>query len=1828
MKFMPSKILAALLLATLPLGAVNPPGTTCSTGCKPCCEGETEGTGSASAKPPSQESLSWGISLGLARYPKPTTLTSFGQGAYEPNGNLTIFSELYGRYFSPSPMQQRQVHLELFQSKISAALFHPSCLFMQSEAVLTSLKKPAAGGFPEYIHQVLTDDTFTLIETLTTPESGWRLRVWKRDAAPLNLSGGFYVTTGFNAVTPLTDVTFRRPTGSNANDTLIYIQKENTGVSGSRTITNEITQSLDTNGNRATVTSKLFAGEGTSGDLLSQENLTYTERGAKVWDYTILRDTLTSSVSASGAIGALTLTSKTREVYRDFSTTAIGGELGMKRLISKTEAFDIAGQTPQTTSHTYIDTPANPTTHGRLESTLRPDGSWTFSEYVISPSSPVSIITEYSGWKDLTSDQRENALKTVTTVSANDTLTEVTLAGTLISKSKITLGEIGGSPVTTSEEWDGSAWHTTTTAYFPDTATAPSTGRIQWIEKSDGTATTYSYAIVGGNLTVTQRTGAGTRTAITAGTEVTTTHNLGNHAISQSTRDIASNLEIARWDTDLSYNGGFDALGRPIKRIHNADVTDFDIAQHACCGLEFSRDRSGSTTSYSRDGLKRVYKTVTKASAVSPAISTFTATDGLTTTSTRTYGTSPSQFLGTTTRSIDGLVTTSTAPAQNSTNPADRVTTTRVTTRNPGTGDTVTTTNNFDTATETTTSYLSGQMKSSARTGYATTTYDYTALGETATSGTLTTTQTRDLLGRTLTATAPGSGTTTYTYHPQTAAPGARGKTATVTDADGLTITYGYDSEGEQTTTSRPIPLPGGTTATQVTTTENDVVPNATLHGTALGVSLRTTQTIASTGIAPITTATSYRAITGLLSGSESFGLQTLTTATRTSDTTGIATQTTIAPDGTKTRQTTTHGLLTSASSLRTDHSAIVTQTYTYTTLQQLETTTDSRTGTTTYSDFTESGQARTTATPAGTAANPTVETTTTTLDRHGRPTAVELPDNTITYTSYHLSGLPAGKWGSLTNPTFTLYDDQGRMSELRTYQTLSGEPLAASTGFAKTTWQYSPTTGHLTGKKDHEEKGATYTHTPAGRLASRTWARSSVANPKVTEYTYTQGLMTATDYSDTTPDVSIEYEPLGRIATNSTPVAKTTFTYDANTLALDTETISYNLDGAAGYEFTRVLDRSKDALLRDSGWELKNGTTTENSVRYDYSLTDGRLSSISNPQLSNVSFDFEYETGSSLVKTVTGPAHTVTNTWETNRNILDIKENKAGTTIVSKYDYLVNAIGQRSNVAQSGTAFAGSRDIAWGYDPLGQVTSADSTIPGLDRAYQFDLIGNRLKTADSLTLPVANNYTPNALNQYTAIDTLNPVHDDDGNLTSGPLPANVNANSSLIWDGENRLIQAQVTGGATVNFIYDSQSRRIAETVGTATKITVYDGWNPIAEYWRAGLQPASLAKSFTWGIDLSGTMQGAGGVGGLLAVTDSTGTYYPTYDGNGNVSEYIDSTGAVVAHYEYDPFGKITVATGAKAQDFSHRFSTKPLDITTGLYYYGYRYYDPETGRWPSRDPIAESGGMNLYGFVGNRPINRIDRLGLKWEPLGNGQNHYKATSDSDTLESLALKVSGYKEDWSCLWPVNPQTEISGRYPKVKKCDVYDISNIVKEPSNAKSLAYTLHRAFLSEDQWVESSATYLAANQLATTIRDESGEGATPIKSLYVGSHANEMQTPAILSGDGLEFRLADLVALNQLPTYARAKDKKGPMRCWFSRSSTVRFTSCGSALMAQGFANDVLRKGSKAYGTLHVIAMGQDTAGNPTNTFYDPSGNQIGSPVPHGTGANWASYKGKQ
>ena len=111
---------------------------------------------------------------------------------------------------------------------------------------------------------------------------------------------------------------------------------------------------------------------------------------------------------------------------------------------------------------------------------------------------------------------------------------------------------------------------------------------------------------------------------------------------------------------------------------------------------------------------------------------------------------------------------------------------------------------------------------------------------------------------------------------------------------------------------------------------------------------------------------------------------------------------------------------------------------------------------------------------------------------------------------------------------------------------------------------------------------------------------------------------------------------------------------------------------------------------------------------------------------------------------------------------------------------------------------------------------------------------------------------------------------------------------------------------------------------------------------------------------------------------------TYYYHTDANKNVTELSDESGNVVAHYEYSPFGSLTKVTGDYAVNNPFRFSSEYFDKETGLVYYNYRYYDPELGRWISRDPIEEQGGFNLYGMIENNPLYGWDAKGYAIETI----------------------------------------------------------------------------------------------------------------------------------------------------------------------------------------------------------------------------------------------------
>jgi RHS repeat-associated protein len=248
-------------------------------------------------------------------------------------------------------------------------------------------------------------------------------------------------------------------------------------------------------------------------------------------------------------------------------------------------------------------------------------------------------------------------------------------------------------------------------------------------------------------------------------------------------------------------------------------------------------------------------------------------------------------------------------------------------------------------------------------------------------------------------------------------------------------------------------------------------------------------------------------------------------------------------------------------------------------------------------------------------------------------------------------------------------------------------------------------------------------------------------------------------------------------------------------------------------------------------------------------------------------------------------------------------------------------------------------------------------------------------------------------------------TYDADGNLLQ-------DGRWTYTWDAENRLsaleTRADVAGlfpalRLRLEFAYDVAGRRLRKQVKTWNGSTwsansdrrfLYDGWNLAGEF-EANLTTSALTlvRTYTWGLDLSGSLQGAGGVGGLLWTTAGSLTHAFASDGNGNVIASFDSASGALAHEtDFGPFGEPIPLAGARPGACG--FSSKYTDLEAGLLYYGRRYYDPKTGRWLSCDPKEELGGLHLYGFVGNNPIGRWDRLGLDWKTgdtyTHNGNNY----------------------------------------------------------------------------------------------------------------------------------------------------------------------------------------------------------------------------------------------
>jgi RHS repeat-associated protein len=621
-----------------------------------------------------------------------------------------------------------------------------------------------------------------------------------------------------------------------------------------------------------------------------------------------------------------------------------------------------------------------------------------------------------------------------------------------------------------------------------------------------------------------------------------------------------------------------------------------------------------------------------------------------------------------------------------------------------------------------------------------------------------------------------------------------------------------------------------------------------------------------------------------------------------------------------------------------------------------------------------------------------------------GRRVAVTNALGQATHTAYDAEGRVVATWGA-TYPVAYEYDALGRMSAMATTRDPAHESVNLLTllpqgvhlsqtshpsypaSLDTTRWLYHEPTGLLTNKLYADGNGTAYTYTPDGNLATRTWARLVVPPsggapvPLVTNYGYEPGgSLTNILYSDSTPAVSFAYDRLGRqLSAITAGVSTNLFAYDALTLALTNETI-------VAFGETSVLARSQDTFGRPAGIALSNPDTPTPSyaVAYGYDAY-GRFHSTSSSVFSAVSVaNYSYLPNSHFLSGYTVGDFSRAVTFEHNRDLIAAVSNTFGGTLVSAFDYASDALGRRTARVDAQPSSDPVQNV-FGYNQRSEVQSA---LMGTNTyGYVFDPIGNRIVATNNA---VATAYLANELNQYTniveGVAPSTPTYDEDGNIAA------TGDGWHFVWNGENRMILAS-NSAHVVTYAYDHQGRMTTKTVDGATRRYLWDGYNIVAEFQTAA------TNWFVWGLDLSGTLQGAGGVGGLLAEVKDGVPYFSAYDANGNVTEYIATNGLVAARYEYSPFGEIVTQSRNPAlpqSDFLHSFSTKPWCEVTGLSEYELRTYSPGLGRWLSRDPIDEDGWSianravlpprlisrdprDGYSFVLNDSLSHFDKLGL---------------------------------------------------------------------------------------------------------------------------------------------------------------------------------------------------------------------------------------------------------
>jgi RHS repeat-associated protein len=265
------------------------------------------------------------------------------------------------------------------------------------------------------------------------------------------------------------------------------------------------------------------------------------------------------------------------------------------------------------------------------------------------------------------------------------------------------------------------------------------------------------------------------------------------------------------------------------------------------------------------------------------------------------------------------------------------------------------------------------------------------------------------------------------------------------------------------------------------------------------------------------------------------------------------------------------------------------------------------------------------------------------------------------------------------------------------------------------------------------------------------------------------------------------------------------------------------------------------------------------------------------------------------------------------------------------------------------------------GYDNADQLLSAPlkkATNNALVRQYIYGYDPASNRTSEQMGNSTTTS-TPNNVNEITSQSgAINRTlsYDANGGLTSD------GGTRSFEWDGANRLVAVNYTGTTQrTEFSYDGLNRCVTLVEKTGNTI------NSTRKFVWCGTERCEF-RNASGGVQLQLYPQGQ---------YQSGSAYFYARDHLGSVREMTNASGTVVARYDYDPWGRLTTVIGTNKPDFT--FTGLYAHAKSGLDMAVYRFYDPDLGRWLSRDRIGETGGLNLYRYVANDPVNLYDPDGL---------------------------------------------------------------------------------------------------------------------------------------------------------------------------------------------------------------------------------------------------------